>query len=719
MKIPSEILEKCEHRAPVDERDAAEALIDRRAEARYFGPKVAPETELAKRAENLSFAGAQPSPTEYERMLGTNDLVDEFYLERALVAARPVCRLILRNEAGRETGWATGFMVSPRILLTNWHVFETGDDARNAVAEFEYRLDIRGNPMLSVRFLVRPDRFYASNRDLDYAVVAVEETSMDGESPLAGFGYHRLIPTPGKILEREWITIIQHPGGQRRQFAIRENRLIAKEERFLWYMSDTAPGSSGAPAFNDSFQVVALHHAGKAKRENGLYVLRDGRKVPSIDDVDDVDVLWEKNEGLRVSVLCADMNRRLDGSDPYVRELKTAMTSEEGHVMARWIGGTMPAGPAELARRNGASPGTVAGNGAGISIPLQLHLSLSYGAQSESGRDAGPPVPPPTGVDPGDGLEKVLAPPVDTDYANRKGYDPAFLGQPVPLPEVSDLSLVSRLDDGDPVIPYEHFSLVMHKLRRLAVYTASNVDGREAKRRPEPGLYTRKALFGLKSKNDREGWITDPRIPRAHQLPEVFFDKDGGAFDKGHLVRREDVCWGGSRDQIVKANADSYHMTNCSPQIAAYNQASRDGLWGRLEDFVLAQVEAEQKFTVIAGPVLDSEDKVFEGRDLVGPARVQIPKKFWKVVVAEKGGELQAFAFVLEQSLKEVPLSDEEFQITEEWEPFHVSIEDLEATLGIVRFPQVLKDADRFGTGGSEELMRAGGIRGKKALALA
>ena len=91
--------------------------------------------KLTERAAHLSFAGATPSPTEFERMIGTNDLVDEFYLERALVAAKPICRLVLRNPAGREIAWATGFMVSPRLILTNWHVFPTAADAQNAIAE--------------------------------------------------------------------------------------------------------------------------------------------------------------------------------------------------------------------------------------------------------------------------------------------------------------------------------------------------------------------------------------------------------------------------------------------------------------------------------------------------------------------------------------------------------------------------------------------------------
>jgi endonuclease G len=198
-------------------------------------------------------------------------------------------------------------------------------------------------------------------------------------------------------------------------------------------------------------------------------------------------------------------------------------------------------------------------------------------------------------------------------------------------------------------------------------------------------------------------------------VPEVFYDKDGGAFDKGHIVRREDVCWGGTRDQVVKANADSYHVTNCSPQVAGYNQSAKKGLWGQLEEVVLKQVQAEQKFTVIAGPVLADDDKVFEGRDFVGKVRIQIPKRFWKVVVAEKEGKLQAFAFVLEQDLKNVQLETEEFQVTEEWAPYLIPLQELEELLGIVKFPAELKDADGAGGAEGEEMVRTGAVRRKGA----
>src|SRR5262249_36764585 len=155
-----------------------------------------------------------------------------------------------------------------------------------------------------------------------------------------------------------------------------------------------------------------------------------------------------------------------------------------------------------------------------------------------------------------------------TNYKTRRGYQKSFIGIEVPLPTVTDQDLVAKLESGKYVIPYEHFSVVMHKHRRLALFTASNVNGAQKAREPEPGRnYSRKTLSGLKA-GGTEKWKTDPRIRGEHQLPDRFFTKDRQAFDKGHIVRREDVCWGKDYEQIRRANGDTYHTTNCSPQVA-------------------------------------------------------------------------------------------------------------------------------------------------------
>ena len=81
-------------------------------------------------------------------------------------------------------------------------------------------------------------------------------------------------------------------------------------------------------------------------------------------------------------------------------------------------------------------------------------------------------------------VEKMAEPYHEDDYSDRKGYDEKFLGKRVRLPKVKTPAVVSKLDDGEHVLPYEHFSIVVHKKRRIALYTASNVDGSAARQAP-------------------------------------------------------------------------------------------------------------------------------------------------------------------------------------------------------------------------------------------
>lgn len=649
------------------------------------------------RQSYVALGGVKPSDTELERLLGTNDLVDEFYLERALIAAMPVCRISIRTRSGHERGCATGFMISPRLLLTNWHVFRDADEAMYGIAEFNYRDDVKGNPMTSYRFNVRPDLFYFSHQALDFCIVSVERQAIDGSKSLADFGFHRVFRETGKIKEKEWMTIIQHPAGKRRQHAIRENQLVKILDNHLWYMSDTAQGSSGAPVFNDSFQLVALHHSGKARKDNqGFYVLKSGRRVKSLDTVDETDVDWIANEGVRISKICEMLFRQAKEADNHLKELEAAM--EGGDILSTVYEFKRSISNSSISNTQKFNPGSGMPN----QLPIYLDFRFSVNGQpmaagtptneSQSSKAAvrgSSPTAKPDELS--SEFEALKEPIIDTDYTSRKGFKENYLKVTTPLPEVKDLDLVAKMDDGDHIIPYEHFSVVMHKQRRSALFTASNVDGRAKSKNPEPGNYTRKGLTGL-GKNDSEKWVTDPRIPDLHQLPDKFFTNDRKSFDKGHIVRREDVCWGASYAQIRRANGDTYHTTNCSPQVNHFNQSSKDGLWGQLEDHILDQAKTE-KYNIFAGPILSDEDEEFEGVDQRGKVRIKVPSKFWKLVLAMKGNKLQAFAFILEQDLSGVQM--EEFQITADWKPHMVSVKKLEKMVRFLKFDQVIHKADQ------------------------
>ena len=109
----------------------------------------------------------------------------------------------------------------------------------------------------------------------------------------------------GKADIGDFASIIQHPSGQEKQIAIRENQIMDMAADRLFYKSDTAQGSSGAPVFNDQWQVIALHSAGVAKKDaQGRYVDKDGNVIEDDDGrVDESDVVWLSNEGFRISTI--------------------------------------------------------------------------------------------------------------------------------------------------------------------------------------------------------------------------------------------------------------------------------------------------------------------------------------------------------------------------------------------------------------------------------
>ncbi len=64
------------------------------------------------------------------------------------------------------------------------------------------------------------------------------------------------------IAKDERVNIIQHPGGGYKQIALYHNVVVYQDENIIQYLTDTQPGSSGSPVFNENWEVVALHHSG-------------------------------------------------------------------------------------------------------------------------------------------------------------------------------------------------------------------------------------------------------------------------------------------------------------------------------------------------------------------------------------------------------------------------------------------------------------------------
>ncbi|KMO30837.1 hypothetical protein VQ02_27320 [Methylobacterium variabile] len=260
---------------------------------------------VTKRMNRIAAAeAARPAPAAstamaLERILGRSDLMSVNYLEIGLRAARCVGRVTIRQRNGTVLGYGSGFTISPRLFITNHHVLGEAAVAATSRVEFNYQEDAGGRLLASVSVGLEPDAFFLTDPGLDFTIVALAEQSIDG-TKLGDFFWLPLIEEEGKVLCEEYVNIIQHPNGEPKQLALRENKITEMFPNFIQYKTDTAPGSSGSPVFNDQWEVVALHHSGVPERDGqGRMLTRDG--TVWTEEMGEHRIAWKANEGVRVS----------------------------------------------------------------------------------------------------------------------------------------------------------------------------------------------------------------------------------------------------------------------------------------------------------------------------------------------------------------------------------------------------------------------------------
>ena len=172
--------------------------------------------------------------------------------------------------------------------------------------------------------------------------------------------------------------------------------------------------------------------------------------------------------------------------------------------------------------------------------------------------------------------------------------------------------------DQNNILHYPNYSVVQHAERRFPIFTASNIDG---------ALYQnikRKDLF----KGGRDRWRKDRRISFKHQWGGELYKAPKSDFDKGHLVKREDVQWGEHVDEAKEGARGTFYYTNAVPQHPDVNRA----IWKDIEDYILHEetLHFDLKICSFTGPVLREDDPIFVSS--VRENEVKIPALFWKVI---------------------------------------------------------------------------------------
>ncbi|MDR6197468.1 DNA/RNA non-specific endonuclease [Siphonobacter sp. SORGH_AS_0500] len=614
------------------------------------------EPELTTARLQVMVENSLDKPQEaLEKIRGTNNLTSVATFLRGFEVSMSVGLIYDRRKPDMDrAAIGTGFLVAPGILITNHHVIASKEEAQQYGVLMNYQRNLEGNLSISYAYAFAPDELFYTHAHLDFTVVKVVAQELkQAKKPITDFGYLRLIEESGKITKGEFAALIEHPNGKPKQVVLFENAILYdRHPDFLLYSTDTDEGASGSPVFNYEWVVVALHHAGVPSSLDDLQQLGKG-------EIDENEYPKAANEGIRISAIMKHLKE--NHSLAYELIIKAALDPltesipVQPFLDARPLAAPLPSleslketkpmseNKESIPSVTNASSETVIH----LNIPLEIKIGLPQVVNAEA-------------IVVSNELEKktaVVSDSVNRNIKNREGYKADFLeGFPILLESLykpfADKKLIAPTLQEESELKYVHFSVVMHKVRRMCLLTAVNMDGQKMVKVP---------------RNDN--WQLDGRMDVKYQLGNAVYANND--LDRGHMVRREDPNWG---PDAKTANDDTFHYTNSCPQHKDLNQKT----WLNLEDYVLNSAKAHQlKVSVFTGPVLDE--------NYVHYREALVPAQFYKIVAMVKtDGTPSVTGYILTQ--KEM-ISGLERVMTDfvfgAFKTYQISLEKLEEITGL------------------------------------
>jgi S1-C subfamily serine protease len=188
----------------------------------------------------------------FEKIIEKNNLRGIAFLEKGIQVSGAVAFIIVP-----DVGVATGFLVDDDVLMTNNHVFPDAETVRTATVRFNFQRDLQGAELPTVDYQLDPDDFFwtSPQDELDCSVVRVTG------NPGSRWGVIP-IPSSSQVANGQDVVIIQHPAGRLKEIALTDNEVVYVDDQVTQYLTDTEPGSSGSPVFDDTWKLIALHHSG-------------------------------------------------------------------------------------------------------------------------------------------------------------------------------------------------------------------------------------------------------------------------------------------------------------------------------------------------------------------------------------------------------------------------------------------------------------------------
>lgn len=166
-----------------------------------------------------------------------------------------------------------------------------------------------------------------------------------------------------------------------------------------------------------------------------------------------------------------------------------------------------------------------------------------------------------------------------------------------------------------------------------------------------------------------------PDFPIPADIPQSAAQAKPQAIQRGHMVPNNAMKQCGTYQEGIAAQKESFSLANAVPEMAGHNAPT----WSSLEAECFAWARAFGQVWCFVGPIYDRENPMYLVKRVGGAQQpIIVPDAMYYVVIAKRGGETSAIAFI-------IPHKPEEMDFKE----YAVPVDEVEERTGIDFMPKL------------------------------